>query len=389
MSGLAPREKTDAAIDCALHGLPEPQNGWRELLPPETLGSMVDAGSGQIGLQGLVASLRYGPRPYAVRTLNNYADLCQSRFMLSEPWSWIYASAIVSCWAATVQIAEAIGERELARKFRRLLATWAGTCALMEVRGRVLMAGCRGWGHEIRAGGSDDLWAIAAGRKDPERAGSRKYGTPGATDNWGWIARCARVCLEIFRSEAAPYLGRDWRSLLPSVPRWGARTEFQLLGWEDGSRLCIMGDDEPGFDDEDQNSNTPGILAAGVLNSKVVVLPKWPNPYDGEERIRQTNCRADIDGDPTHGWTLFHSHLGERKLGDGYTTDLPAYAGSPLAFWVLVPAGETVWQIKYPGSVVHPPDPVPNPGPVVPAPGKKPRKPCPCVKLWRKLRGKR
>jgi hypothetical protein len=170
------------------------------------------------------------------------------------------------------------------------------------------------------------------------------------------------------------------------VPRYGARTEFQYIGWEDGSRLCIMGDDEPGFDDEDENGNTPGLLAAGVLGGKVVSLPKWPNPFDGDERIRQTNCRADIDGDPTHGWTLFHSHLGERKLGDGYTTDLPAYAASPLAFWILIPAGETVWQIKYPGSVVHPPEPV-APAPVPPA--KPKRKPCPCVKLWRKLRGRR
>ena len=82
-----PREITDAAIDCAIHDLPEPRHGWRAHIPPENLGAMVDAGSGQIGLQALVASLQYGPRPAAIRTLENYARLCPRRFMLSEPWS--------------------------------------------------------------------------------------------------------------------------------------------------------------------------------------------------------------------------------------------------------------------------------------------------------------
>ena len=84
----APRERTDAAIDCALHGLPEPANGWRDLLPPEDLGSMVDKGSGQIGLQALVASLHYGPKPYAVRTLNTYADLSTTRITSKRLQTW-------------------------------------------------------------------------------------------------------------------------------------------------------------------------------------------------------------------------------------------------------------------------------------------------------------
>lgn len=355
----APRERTDAAIDCALHGLTEPANGWRDLLPPEDLGSMVSEGSGQIGLQALVASLHYGPKPYAVRTLNTYADLSTTRIGLSEPWSWIYFSAIVNCWLATVRIAEATGERELARKFRRLVATWAGTCALMDVGGRVVMAGARGWGHQIKGGGWDDLWQIAAGKRDPVRPGSNRYGTPGAYDDWQWLARCASVCVDILRSEAAPYLGRDWRSLLASVPRWGARSEYQLLGWQDGSRLSIMGDDP--------NGNTPGLLIAGVLGGKVVALPKWPNPLDGTQRLRQTKCKASVDGDPSHGWTLFHSHLGEKRIGSGFTTSLPAYTASPLAFWVSIPAGSDEWVDMMPGPHV-PPDPVPDSGATVPNP---------------------
>lgn len=368
-----PREITDAAVDLALHNLSEPAGDWRALIPPDDLGSMVDAGSGQIGLQALVASLQFGPRADAVRKLNRYADICPKRWMLSEPWSWIYANAIVCCWAAVVVIAERIGERDLAKRFRALLGTWAGTCALMAVRGRVVMAGCRGWGHEINGGGWDDLWAVACG-KEPAAPGSRKYGTPGAFDDWGWLGRCAYVARDVFRSAASPHIGRDWRSLLPSIQRWGARTEFQLLGWEDGSRLCIMGDDEPGFDDEDENGNTPGILAAGVQENKVIAIPKWPNPFDGATRLRQTDCRADIDGDPEHGWTLFHSHLGEKKIGSGYTTSIPAYTASPLAFWVECPAGETVWKIRHPASLFHGDDSTP-PAPSIPPPSKPTKKP--------------
>lgn len=366
----APRERTDAAIDSALHGLPEPRNGWRDLLPPEDLGSMVDNGSGQIGLQALVASLHYGPKPYAVRTLNTYADLSTTRIGLSEPWSWIYFSAIVNCWLATVRIAEATGERELARKFRRLVATWAGTCALMDVGGRVVMAGARGWGHEIKGGGWDDLWQIAAGKREPVRRNSSKYGDPGSYDDWGWLKRCASLCVDILRSEATPYLGRDARSLLASAPRWGARSEYQLIGWQDGSRLSIMGDDEPEFDDEDENSNTPGLLAAGVLGGRVIALPKWPDPASGMTHLRQTDSRADIDGDPSHGWTLFHSHLGEKRIGSGFTTSLPAYTASPLAFWVSIPAGSDEWVDMMPGAH-FPPDPVPDSGTTVPKPKPK------------------
>ncbi|MGM8992718.1 hypothetical protein ACTFES_07265, partial [Campylobacter jejuni] len=69
-------------IDSALHGLPEPRTGWRNHLPPEDLGAMKDAGSGQITLQAIVALLWYGnpsERARAVRTLENYAALCPTR----------------------------------------------------------------------------------------------------------------------------------------------------------------------------------------------------------------------------------------------------------------------------------------------------------------------
>ena len=369
--GAEPRKLTDAAIDAALHNLPEPRTGWRNHIPPETLGAMVDSGSGQITLQACIAALHYGDRPSAVRTLRNYAALCPRRFMLSEPWSWIYGKAIVCCWAAVVVIADRHGEHELANLFRDLLSRWAGTCALMECKGKVLAAGCRGWGHEIHGGGWDDLWKWAKGSAPP-KPGTRAYGQPGASDDWGWLNRCAWIAWPTFTAAASPYLGRDWRSLLPSIPRWGARTEMQLLGWADGSRLWLMGDDEAEWDDEDQNGNTPGWLLAGVLGGSIVALPKWPNPADGRTRLRQTGCKADLDGSPQFGWTLMHSHLGERKVAGGFLTRLEPYTASALVFWQHCPAGSLVWTDRL---ATEPTGPVPLPPvPMEPVPTPQPPK---------------
>lgn len=347
--GAEPRKLTDQAIDSALHGLPEPRTEWRNHLPPEDLGAMKDAGSGQITLQAIVALLWYGnpsERARAVRTLENYAALCPTRFMLSEPWSLIYGKAIVCNWLAVVLLAERKGELALARKFRGLIATWAGTCALMEVRGKVLAAGCRCWGHEVTGGGWDDLWSWAKGIGEPPRFGSRAYGPPGEQDDWGWLNRCARLALYELRAAAGPFVLRNWETLLSMIPRWGARTEMQLLGWADGSRLWLMGDDEAEADDEDENGNTPGFLAAGVLGGRMVTLPRWPNPFDGQTRLRQIGCKADLDGSPSLGWTLMHSHLGERKVAGGYLSRIEPYTASPLVFWQHCPAGSTEWTDK-------------------------------------------
>lgn len=385
--GGEPRKITDVAIDCALHQLPEPTNGWRNHIPPEDLGAMVSSGSGQITLQACVAALLYGNRPQAIRTLENYAALCPTRFMLSEPWSLIYGKAIVCNWLAVILIADRIGERALARKFRGLVETWAGTCALMESHGKVMAAGCRCWGHEVHGGGWDDLWAFACRRDNPPAPSSRKYGTPGASDDWGWLNRCAALAIGELRSAAAPFLGRDWRSLLAGIPRWGARTEMQLLGWADGSRLWIMGDDETAEDDEDPNSNTPGFLIAGYLGGKVTFIPRWPTKTLNAagklvdcQHLRQVNCRADVDGNPTVGWTVLHSHLGDEKSSDGrLLSRLAPYTASPLVFWQHCPAGSLSWVDRL---ASEPTGPIPIP-PVSPVPTPAPKPPKRRKPWWR------
>lgn len=359
-----PREITDVAIDSALHRLPEPGNGWRAQVPPEDLGAMVDAGSGQITLQALIALLWYGTpqqRAFATRALHRYADLCWSRWMLSEPWSDIYGRAIVCCWLAVVLIAERISDATLAARFRELLRGYAATARLMEARalGKVwlLAAGCRSWGHAPTTSGLTAGWRVASGRAQPPEVGGRAYGQPGAYDDWGWLHRAERLGLSTLRAAVAPYPeGMAIETLLGAAPRWAARTEMQLLGWPDGSRLWLMGDDEAELDDEDSNSNTPGWLAAGVLGGQLVILPRWPNPIDGLERLRQTNSRADLDGGPERGWTLWHSALGERRGAHpasgaaGYVSTLPPYTTAPLLFHVGILAGDRTWRQLHPGA---------------------------------------
>ena len=139
---------------------------------------------------------------------------------------------------------------------------------------------------------------------------------------------------------------------------------MQLLGWADGSRLWLMGDDEPGFDDEDPNGNTPGWLAAGVLGGRIVALPAWPNPVDGLERLREVNSRADLDGSPDRGWTLWHSHLGAASgkhatTGEaGFVSTLPApFIGAKYTF-INIPSGantSTLWVYSWPLVVLKVP----------------------------------
>jgi hypothetical protein len=336
-----PRILTDIAIDCALHSLSDPKNGWRNLIPSKDLGQMPYGGSGQIGLQALVAQLHYN-KAQAIPALLNYYETCKGgRFMLSEPWSAIYGYAIVACWLATVIIAERHGFHDIAGKYRSLLSTWAATCSLMrsEPSGLVLAAGCRSWGQPLKPIGFTKPWAIASGRLN-----AKNHGKPGVDDDWGWRDRCFYMGQGILRQEAAQWVGKDPLWLVANAPRWGARTEMCLYGWKDGSRFWTMGDDEAGMDDEDANSNTPGILGAGEIGGKAVQLPNWPAKHWDDKKlitvdhIRQTTVFADIDGRFTEGWILYHSHIGDTYENGYHVTRLPAYKPDEILFAIRIPA---------------------------------------------------
>lgn len=335
-----PRRITDVAIDCAIHMLPEPSNGWRNLIPPKDLGAMVSSGSGQITLQALVAQFHYDGKP-ANETLVNYYNMCKHRFMLSEPWSVIYGEAIVNCWAAVVTIARRKNLQDFVGMYMELLDMWASTCALMESDRKVMHAGCRSWGFNPSSNGITSMWLMATRRKKIPRPGSSAYGVAGKDDNWGWLVRNAWMSSSVFYTAASKWYGKDHNWLLLNMPKWNARTEMCLYGWADGSRLWTMGDEEVELDDEDSNSNTPGILAAGVLGGQVVSLPPWPaKDAHGNEikHLRQTAVFADIDGNPRHGWILYHSALGGKPIGSYLVSEIPPYKPDELIFAVRIPS---------------------------------------------------
>ena len=359
MTKKSPRNISDVAIDCAIHNMKDPNNGWRGLIPNEDLGQMVSAGSGQIGLQALVAQLHYDGAK-AIPALNNYYKICSGgRFMLSEPWSVIYGRAIINCWAATVLIAERKGFPDIADKYRHLLSAWRATCELMNVGGLVMMAGCRSWGFPPKIMGFHETFSGKV-----YRPGSKQYGVAGSDDDWGWRIRCEWLCKGIYSDIANLWKNKTVDELLDQAPRWGARSEMCLFGWADGSRLWIMGDDELGLEDEDPNSNTPGILAAGVLGGQIVTAPKWPcRDQNGKpiEHLRQTNVIGDIDGSSVSGWQLKHSHLGDRKV-DGYMiTDIPSYKPTELIFTIAIPSdtgSAPIWIIANKDTDLLPHEPV-------------------------------
>lgn len=406
-----PREITDVAIDCALHQLPRPTNGWERLVTPEDLGSAVDAGSGQIGLQANVALLWYGEertgdRRRAIAIAERTADVNVRRLFLSEPWSNIYGEAIILIWAAYVVICGRLGLVELAAKFERLLEMAFSTCALMEARitvtrpgankwekaltGRMVVpyAGCRSWGIQELPGSINTLWQVARGSAEPPTAGSKQYGTPGAYDDWGWLHRCQRIALELLRAIAAKYVGKTWQELLRIMPRWAARTEIQLIGYGDGSREFVLGDDETEFDDEDENGNTPARVYASIRGGRFECAPRWPNPANGLDHLRQKNVRTDIDGSPAKGWSVWSSDLGAKKSGDGFVTEIEAYRSAPVVFHVLILEGDLNWRDLLAGGIPtgqSPDETSPTPVPAPPAqPQKPPHRPRK-KKWWEKL----
>jgi hypothetical protein len=379
------KELAGQALDCAIHGLKEPRSRWREALPPADLGQMISNGSANIPLFALVAALWFGIVAWAAGVLRTYAALCRKRFMLAEPWSLKYGQMIVLSWAAVVYIARKRGDLELSDLFLKLLRSFFGTARLMAAKLEhapagatkgekarvgsmvVCMPGCRSVGEHLGlASGIDELYAIAMGA-----APKRSPNPPGTLDDQGWTARAQARLLSILREAAEPFRGNlTVAQILERTPRWAAREAYTLYGWADGSRLGIMGKDSPEVEDEDDNGNTPGSLARAIFKGRFVVAPI------ARERIRQKKAKADIDGNPSIGWTLKHSMLGDTRGPDGdFLTFIPPYREAALEFAILIPAGDPDgWTfLNFEGEPTAPPA-VPGPGATPPKAGKPKRK---------------
>lgn len=386
------------ALDCAIHNLSEP-SGYHSLIPPDDWGAAKTSGSANIPLMAAVAWYKYslGTRNAikAREKLLKYAEISTYRFMLAEPFSAIYSDVILIAIIAAVAFAERAGDHELADKLNALVLQWMALAYLMSAvtkklpaeypdpdnekrslpRRTVVLHGCRSWGHGFNLRFLyHDIYNIAVGWPSP-----RVHGKPGDMDGFDFVTRALR------HHDIEEVITRAYNDVLHETNIWslvkfGCRERFQFIGWEDGSRVCIMGGDEEELVDEDQNGNTPGVMWYGVLNGTIYSYPEWPNPRDGRTRIRQQNMFADIDGNTDKGWTLLHSAIGRLKHISGkFITNIPAYKGSKLIFHKqLNPSGELVDLLNTGnGGTTTPPDDPPVP-PVEPSGGNKPS-------LWEKI----
>lgn len=414
------------ALECAVFGLPEPRTDWKREIPTRDWKTARAGGSPNINGMAAAADLYYASsrraRDVAAERMRECARFNRQQWMLAEPETGIYRQWHLNYWAATVQIARGLGMDDLANQFMWLLEEDAERSALMAATlessrihpnnqadrelyrkiGNALSAhvgdeiicrmGARSWG----SGGSgsygvDMPWQQVARSVLFDAPFPPTKGNPGDLGGFHHTMRVAKRLMPIFRSAATEAKSLSVEALVDRSLHWSpSHTGFQYLGWEDGSRLCVMGIDEPAFRDDDPNSNTPGVLAYGVVGGRMCYLPEWPNPWNGDVKIRQTNMRADIDilwneDDPVR-LELFHSHIGrERAAVDGQSGtfyrsvfELP---DSPLLFHLMQRPGVEWEDMVYsaPSPPTAPPTVPPTTPPSPPAP-KPPKR-----SLWQRI----
>lgn len=401
-------EEAQIALDCALHGLPEPDIPWRANLPANGFVLGAD-GRGYLStgrspnIEGMsisawVCFIATGiapkkERPAAVRMAADYLAANERMYQLNEFGSVIYSGWTVVVWASLVWALTRLGENKLADGFRALLVQWyaLARAALAEcpkeglhvnVRytGRggkeevlnesrqaglmvVVLCGERSWGHGHGLNyGHHYIARVGLGIEGP-RAIPLK---PGRVD--GWLERATRKLASILAACAAPavacYERGDWAGIA-GLLRFPASQPCELRCYSDGSRVFIEGGDEPEPIDEDDNSNTPRLALMAIYRTPPMILslPAWPAPNSGDTRIRQTGAWSDIDRD-VHGigWTLLHSHVGVDRVGDRWVSRAPDPAAQLVARftcyggdgWVLTGPREAVQRPALPENVEVP-----------------------------------
>lgn len=405
------------ALECAVFGLPEPRTEWRREIP--TLDWKTARGGGSPNINGMaaVADMHYAKpgraRELAVGRLENYVRFCRQQWLLAEPETGIYRQWHLNYLAGAVEILRRLGMDALADRFLWILEEDAERSALMSavltdpylppnqnapriaqdrlqatISARVgetiiCRMGARSWGSGGSGGyGVDAPWQQTARAVLTGGAFPPSKGTPGDLDGYSWTMRVARRLEPIFREAGAEARTLSVDELVDGARHWSpSHTPFQYLGWEDGSRLCVMGNDEPEFVDEDPNSNTPGVLAYGVLGGRICYLPEWPNPINGAVKIRQQNMRADADIEGGQ-IVLLHSHIGRSHTQNGYLRTVRDLPTSPLLFHLVQPRWGEWRSFVEPPTHPVPGDPQPPTRPTPPTPSD-PTPPRPS--LWQRI----
>jgi hypothetical protein len=257
--------------------------------------------------------------------------------MLNEPLSWIYATWIFTAWLGIVITARLRGDTDIEADYTAFCLQYLALCELQSARATSsapysgtnrgllpclvsVLCGARSWGHDNTADLGFAMVLQAAKSARPPR----EYQT-------AWVSRALNNPGVLSRLVAL-YGMLDKTKLWQTHIKFPMKEDFQFIGYEDGSRICIMGSDESAEENENPNANTPSINFFGVLGGVITQAPGFPNPTGGGTRIRSRMVRTDIDGSPSEGWEVQSSEIGFRR-GGRFITEIPAYTGSRLKFW--------------------------------------------------------
>lgn len=426
-------EWAQLALDCALHGLPEPSVPWRNNIPANPFHYGKD-GRGYLGTGrsanidtmtvaawvGFVAS-GIAPKKERAQAIAMAADVLaanQAIFMLNEFGSTTYSGWTLIAWGVIAWALELLGESKLAAGFRSLLTQWfvlarasmarcpveglhvkvrytirGGKTAEMDEsrfagKDTVVICGERSWGngHGV-AFAHHAIARVAFGMESPKPV--RQLPDPGRTD--GWQERGIAKLASLFRAcaEAAVrlYPTSDWQGMV-GLLKYPTANPCELRLYADGSRIFIEGANEPEEVDEDDSNSTMRLALLAIYRTppRILSLPAWPAPNSGDTRIRSTPTFSDIDRDiHGNGWVLFHSSVGDIHVNERWLSKAPDPSAALIARFTCFGFGG-VWAWAGPGGASGSGD-FPPAAPEIPDSPSPPRPPRRRRSWWRRLLG--
>jgi hypothetical protein len=338
------------ALCCALAGQKDP-GGWQGTFPSSGFAKRV-TGSSNKPVVSLATAYYFGSQQEMAEAdalWQEYLDAQASAYFLKEPGSSTYGGTIVGGIIAAILKLNG-RDKELADGLRAVVDQWIALAHLLAApakgyRVSVAMAGCRSWGHGNNEGSTLHIYyRVAAGLESPA---SGWKDLKNWTNHPGFVAE---LRASFARVKADPWAFVKFNPMVP----------FQYLGWEDGSRMSILGDCNPADGDVFDGISTPGFYASCNFGGVWKTYPEWPNPLDGDERIRMQNVNAHMEGEPVAGWTLKHNLIGPKPvMPDGRLWTKIAPHPGKLSFWKLHDRDGLTDLLK----PEVPPEPVPVPGP--------------------------
>jgi hypothetical protein len=265
----------------------------------------------------------------------------QTRWMGSEPLSFIYGPWRLVAVGAVAMWAHAHGDTELASLADGWLLHWFGLGELcLAPDGQVIWPGARSAGHPPNPGWRELAQAIGMGRDTSQaiRWGQEAHLGMGEHGVRSWMFDALEVLTPTLQNACRPLAGGA--DPLSVLPRYGLVTRITILRFANGDVVAYL--------ESDPNSNTPAWMMMAWIAGAVTCFPK-----DGGIRIRQQRDDATVHSIEQAGDVLVYksSLYGEDKLV------LPA----GIVREIVLPLTGDVVQVGPGGH--HPIDPPPPPPP--------------------------